>query len=82
MYTLVDSHIPIRFREDLDTGYLDFHDYVEGPINPTIFTSMFENYGLCHQGHGHDGNTDQTCTRYNSQTLRRSWPCDNPTCSK
>ncbi|CAF1051765.1 unnamed protein product [Rotaria sordida] len=81
MYTQVDSHIPIRFREDLDTGYLDFHDYVEGPIDQKIFTSVINGYSPCHQGHGHSGNTDKTCTRYNSQTLRRSWPCDNPTCS-
>ncbi|CAF0957335.1 unnamed protein product [Rotaria sordida] len=81
MYTQVDSHIPIRFREDLDTGYLDFHDYVEGPIDQKIFTSVINGYSPCHQGHEHSGNTDKTCTRYNSQTLRRSWPCDNPTCS-
>ena len=82
MYTYADSHVPIRFREDLDTGYLDFHDYQEGPIDPSIFTSIIDGFGPCHQGHGHDGSTDRTCTHYNSQTLRRSWPCDNPTCSK
>ncbi|CAF1089529.1 unnamed protein product [Adineta steineri] len=81
MYTRADSHVPLRFREDLDTGYLDFHDYVEGPIDQTIFTSIIDAYGPCHQGHGHAGTDDKTCTRYNSQTLRRSWPCDNPTCS-
>ncbi|CAF3742045.1 unnamed protein product [Rotaria sp. Silwood1] len=81
MYTVADSHIPVRFREDLDTGYLDFHDYVEGPIDPTIFTSMIDAYGPCHSGHGSAGSTDRTCTHYTAQTLRRSWPCDNPTCS-
>ncbi|CAF3179416.1 unnamed protein product [Rotaria sp. Silwood2] len=81
MYTVADSRIPVRFREDLDTGYLDFHDYVEGPIDPTIFTSVIDAYGPCHPGHGDAGSTDRTCTHYNSQTLRRSWPCDNPTCS-
>ncbi|CAF3683545.1 unnamed protein product [Rotaria sp. Silwood1] len=68
MYTQVDSHIPIRFREDLDTGYIDFHDYVEGPIDKTIFTSIINGYSPCHQGHGHSGNSDKICTRYNSQT--------------
>ncbi|CAF3451829.1 unnamed protein product [Rotaria sp. Silwood1] len=71
MYTVADSRIPVRFREDLDTGYLDFHDYVEGPIDPTIFTSVIDAYGPCHPGHGDAGSTDRTCTRYNSQTLRQ-----------
>jgi hypothetical protein len=79
MYTRSDSHIPLRFREDLDTGYIDFHNYVEGPIDPTVFTSIIDAYGPCHHGHGET--TDKTCTKYNSQILRRSWPCDNPTCS-
>jgi hypothetical protein len=80
MYTRVDSHIPIRFREDLDTGYLDFHDYVERPIDSTVFTSIIDAFP-CHYGHGHNEIDDKTCTKYNSQILRRSWPCDNPTCS-
>jgi hypothetical protein len=80
MYTRVDSHIPIRFREDLATGYLDFHDYIEDPIDSTVFTSIIDAFP-CHQGHEHNGIDDKTCTKYNSQTLRRSWPCDNPRCS-
>ncbi|CAF0903199.1 unnamed protein product [Didymodactylos carnosus] len=80
MYTVAGSHIPVRFPEDLDTGHLDFHDYVEGPIDQTIFTSMIDTYGPCHPGHGSAGSTNRTCTHYTAQTLRRSWPCDNPTC--
>jgi len=79
MYVESGTGIPVRIREDLDTGFLDFHDYVEGSLNTTIFTDVIDLF-QCHYGHNSQNN-DKTCTKYNSQNLRRTWPCDNPTCS-
>jgi hypothetical protein len=49
MYVESGTSIPVRLREDLDTGFLDFHDYVEGSVDSSIFTDIINAFP-CHGG--------------------------------
>ncbi|CAF1642368.1 unnamed protein product, partial [Didymodactylos carnosus] len=80
-YIKTDSNMPVRFLEDLDTGYTDFNEVILDDVPKSVFEDIINKYE-CHDGwHPIDNPNDKTCTRYNSQTLRRSWPCPTPTCN-
>lgn len=45
----VGSNIPVRLREDLDTGFLDFHDYQETQPDSEVFYNISTMFP-CHHG--------------------------------
>ena len=66
-YTAVGSSTLLRLREDLDTGYLDFYDFeVLESVPDDIFLGPLSQPVV---GHG-----APTCTHYNSQSSRYTWP--------
>jgi len=82
MYVKENTSYPIRFREDLDTGWVDFNEVSIGNeyVDESLFTDPINEF-TCHDGWNPNNNPDdQTCVRYCCQSLRRSWPCATPTC--
>lgn len=83
MYVQNDTNTPTRFREDLDTGYVDFNNVLIGEkyVQERIFADIIVENGPCHFGWNPSTNPDdKTCVRYAAQNLARTWPCSTPTC--
>jgi len=75
MYVKTGTNMPLRFQEDLDTGFIDFFNYSVGEQDESIFTDLIDAY-QCHPGFL--PSQDRTCIHYAPVTQRGDgWPCDS-----
>jgi len=76
MYLQTGTNMPMRFQEDLDTGFLDFFNYTAGDQDEAVFTELINAYE-CHSPFRSSLDQDRTCIHYAPINQRgNGWPCD------